>query len=441
MDGGTLKQVVADWLEGDPLPTFVRRELAAPDLTQLTSVLAIVGPRRAGKTYFMYQLAHDLMEVSGYAREDILFVDFEDYRLLGLVPSDVSELLASFEQLAGRRPRYLFLDEVHQLPEWSRVLRTLHNQRRYRIVVSGSNSKLLARETATELRGRYLDALMLPFSFREKLAAAGLRVSPRTFYTSRKGTLLAAFDDYLASGGFPEVVRLQTVPERRRLLQSYFNTVFYRDILERYNIRAKHVLDAMMSHCLGTYGELFSVSRFEKHLKGSGLPGSKRTIANYLRYLQDAFFVIVNEKFSSSPRKRIMNPKKLYLLDTGFSGLSAGLSQNRGKLLENAVATELVRRQQTSYYYHGRHECDFVIVRRRQPVAAIQVCWELTPRNRDRELAGLLEAMSRLGIRDGIILTHHEETMLTYSDRTVAVRPVCQWLLDGATPTPEATTA
>jgi predicted AAA+ superfamily ATPase len=430
MDVGALKQVIAEWLDGDPLPELVRRELAAPNLNQLTSVLAIVGPRRAGKTYYMYQLARDLIEARGCEREDILFVDFEDYRLLGFGPSDMSELLASFEQLAGRRPRFLFFDEVHRLPEWSRVLRTLHNQRRHRIVVSGGNSELLARETATELRGRYVDTLMLPFSFREKLEATGVRVSPRTFYTSRKGVLLAAFDDYLASGGFPEVVQLQTGPERRRLLQSYFNTVFYRDILERYNIRAKHVLDAMMSHCLGTYGDLFSVSRFEKHLKGSGLPGSKRTIANYLRYLQDASFVIVNEKFSSSPRKRIMNPKKLYLLDTGFSGLSAELSENRGKLLENVVATELLRREQTAYYYRGRRECDFVIVKRRRPVAAVQVCWELTSRNRDRELAGLVEAMNELGIRNGVILTHHEETTLTYSNGTVAVRPVCQWLLD-----------
>jgi len=226
------------------------------------------------------------------------------------------------------------------------------------IVVSGNNHELLSREIATELRGRYRDVLMLRFSFDEFLRLKGVEYSKATFHTAARGRILAAFDEYLKSGGFPEVAGRNGVIERRELLQNYYRTIFYRDIIEQYNIKAQHLLEAMMRYCLNTYSELFSISSFEKHLKGNGQPGSKRTISNDLQYMADAFFLIMNEKYSYSPRKRVMNPKKVCLLDTGFTFLATEFSENRGKALENVVAIELLRRQEQVFYHKGRGECD-----------------------------------------------------------------------------------
>ncbi|HDL85996.1 MAG TPA: ATP-binding protein, partial [Candidatus Acetothermia bacterium] len=154
MDRELLLSIVAEWLEETTIPPLIPRQEIQINPEGLKRILAIVGPRRAGKTYFMYQLIQSLLDTGRWTKQDILFLDFEDYRLTGFSPSEVEELFAVFQQLTGQYPQFLFFDEVQRLPNWSRVLRTLHNQHRFRIIISGSNSQLLGREVATELRGR-----------------------------------------------------------------------------------------------------------------------------------------------------------------------------------------------------------------------------------------------------------------------------------------------
>ena len=430
MNRDSLLAIVAEWLEETTIPPLVARLGLQVDPDRLKRILAIVGPRRAGKTYFMYQLIQSLLDAGQWTKQDILFVDFEDYRLSGFSTKDVEELLAVFQQLTGRYPHFLFLDEVQHLPDWGQVLRTLHNRRRFKIIVSGSNSRLLGQEVATELRGRYEDVRMLPFSFEEYLHYREISYRPALLHTPARGKIIAAFEEYLKHGGFPEVVMLTTSSERRRLLQSYFRTIFYRDILDRYHIKARYVLDALMREILEAFSETFSISRFEKHLKNSGLPGSKRTVANYLHYLQEAFFIIANEKFAYSPRRRIMNPKKVFLVDTGLAALGRPFSENRGKVLENLVAIELYRRGQEIYYFKDQNECDFIVKVGPQPTEAIQVCWELTPRNEKRECAGLAEALQTLDLETGTILTFAQAEEREVGGRKIRVQPVWRWLLD-----------
>ena len=426
---GTLLTIIAEWLEEGETPSLVPRHQTATEPENLERILAIVGPRRAGKTYFMYQIIQSLLQDGRCSKEDILFIDFEDYRLGEFTGDSMDELFAAFHQLAGRYPRFLFFDEVQHLPDWNRVLRTLHNRRRFKIIVSESNSKLLDREIATELRGRYEDILMLPFSFREYLRYRGISFTPASLRTAARGNIVAAFDDYIRHGGFPEVVMARTEAQRRKLLQNYFKTIFYREILERYNIKARYVLDALMNDILETYSDIFSISRFEKHLKSNSLPGSKRTISNYLHHLQEAFFVFANEKFSFSPRRRAMNPKKIYLTDTGFVALGRPFAENRGRILENVVAIELFRREMELYYFKNRKECDFVVKQGPRPTHAIQVCWELTERNEKRELAGLVDACSALGLPSGVILTYAQEEEREANGLRIFISPVWRWLL------------
>ncbi len=177
--------------------------------------------------------------------------------------------------------------------------------------------------------------------------------------------------------------------------------------------------------------ELFSISTFEKQLKAASLSGSKRTIANYLHFLEEAFFLITNQKFSYSVRKRMMNPLKVYLMDTGFGLLSGAFSENRGKWLENMVAIELYRQQKKMFYFKENQECDFVVQEGGRPTEAWQVCWEVTSKNEKREFRGLLEAMGTLKLRRGGILTHNQEAIRSFDGKTIRLLPVWKWLLLG----------
>ncbi len=250
MNSEIIKKIVAEWLADKVFPPLVQRD--APDLVleRATEIIAVAGPRRAGKTYYMYQLIQNILAQGNGRREDILFVDFEDYRLTDFTAADTDTLLTAFQQVTGKAPTYLFFDEIQQLPGWSRVLRTLHNQNRYHIVVTGSNAGLLEWEIASELRGRCRNILMMPFSFPEFLRFHGIPDDERTLLTPARGRVLKAFEQYLIEGGFPEVVKKETVPEKRELLQTYYRTIFYRDILERYNVKAKTLLESVMRYSL-----------------------------------------------------------------------------------------------------------------------------------------------------------------------------------------------
>ena len=429
MNGDILPRVIAEWVLGAELPPLTPRERPCPDLAAPRPVFAVVGPRRAGKTYFLYQLIEDLLSAGKARRDDILFVDFEDYRLSDFRPEDMEKLLAAFHQMTGKPPRYLFFDEIQRLPSWSRIVRTLHNTRKYSIVVTGSNASLLSSEIETELRGRYEDCLILPFSFREFLRFRKIEWTPMLLAMPEVGLVHKAFDEYLRYGGFPEQAGLSGEAAKRRLLQSYCDTIFYKDVLDRYGIRARQLLDIVMKNMLESYAAAFSISAFEKQLKDHGLAGSKRSIADYLRYLKEAFFLIALEKFAFSPRKRMMNPKKVYLTDTGFSLLGGAFTENRGRLLENVVAIELFRNRRRAMYFKGKGECDFVVQEGTRPAEAWQACWELNGSAEKREMRGLLEAQRELGIKKGAILTYNQEGTRTFEGETLEVVPVWKWLL------------
>ncbi len=423
-----LEQVVAEWLEGAPLPPRVERKGPGVDPERLRSVLALVGPRRAGKTTYLFQLI-DALLAKGVGRKDVLFVDFEDYRLKGFDASWMDGLLGAHERLAGRPPRYLFLDEIQQAGDWSRILRTLHNRNRHRIVVTGSNSRLLAREVATELRGRYESVLLLPFSFAEYLEFRGAAPTPSRARTpGGAAATSAAFQDWLRHGGYPEVCARATAPEQRRLLQSYFETVVYRDVLDRHSIRARGLLDDLLAWLLEAYATTFSIGAFERRFKGSGRPASKATISSYLRILEEVFFLLRSRKFGFGPGRRLFHPTKSYLIDTGFAGLGGAFSENRGRLLENAVALELHRRGHELYYHADRHECDFIVRDGPRVAGAVQVCWELHPSNEERELRGLQEAMEAVRAPKGLILTFDQEGERRLGARPIPLIPAWRWM-------------
>jgi len=175
-----LKTILTEMYERE-LPELIKRDVKA-DVQTLNNILAIIGPRRSGKTYFMFQLMKELL-LKNYSKDDFLFLDFEDYRLILLSDFNMDILLQSFYELFHKEPKFLFFDEIQNLPNYSRILRTLHNSGKYKIIISGSSSKLLSNEIATELRGRYGSILMLPFSFKEMLKFHNIKITSRTEFS------------------------------------------------------------------------------------------------------------------------------------------------------------------------------------------------------------------------------------------------------------------
>lgn len=419
------KKLIAEWWESK-IPPLLEREIS---LKQSTDILALLGPRRVGKTSCMLLLAKDILKKA--PKEETLFIDFEDNRLIGLKAEKLDDLFIAHQELSSAKLKYLFFDEIQAMPSWSRFLRRLHNQKKYQIIVSGSSSQLLSKEVATELRGRYKSVFISPFSFREFLQLKNISYTPALEYTPGKGTLLRFWNEYLEKGGYPEIILEQDASEQRQKLRSYFETIFYKDVIERNKVQHHELLEMLMIYLLDAPATLLSITQVEKILKERGVAVSKKTISLYLRYLEDAFFSYSVQEFSYSAKKRLMRPRKVYLVDTGLvTFLSSRFSPDKGRLLENSVFLELLRKGQEVFFYHEKKECDFVVKERFKIGKAIQVCYELHEENKKRELGGLLEAMRFFKLEEGILLTQEQEKILEIEGKKIRVLPVWKWVLE-----------
>jgi uncharacterized protein len=414
------KKILSEWQEAKPI-VLVKRDAKINISKEIIS--AIIGPRRVGKTSLM------LIEAQKYNKEETIFIDFEDNRLAGLKNEELDELFIAHEEITGKEAKYLFFDEIQSAPEWSKFIRRLHNTKKYFIFVTGSSSKLLSKEIATELRGRYISTLLLPLTFKEYLRFKGFDYKKTTEFTSKKGQLIKLLREYIAGGGFPATINKNQY-EKRELIKTYFETIFYKDIIERHKIENSGLIEQIINYLIENNGELFSINNFHKILKNKGLETSKKTISQYLKYVEDTFFILTTEKFAYSSKVRIQNPKKVYLVDNSFQTmLSSNFSPNDGKKLESMVMNQLAKTCDKVYYHKEKKECDF-ITKQNAKLSAIQVCLILGDKNKKREVQGLLDAMQTHKIKQGLILTLDQEDKLEENGKIIEIKPVWKWLLD-----------
>ncbi len=409
-----IRDVLLEWLDR-PLPDLVKREAK---FRLSSNILAIFGPRRAGKTYFMYQIVKELMEKHGFERQNIVYLDFEDVRLVGLRPENYGDLVNAIHELFRERHGkiVLMLDEIHNLKNYGKWLRTLHNSGRYYIFIAGSSSRLMAKEIASELRGRYVSQLILPFSFREYLNARKIKID--NIYYLKEGVVLNALREYMNLGGYPEVV----LTGDKDLLRTYKETIFYRDIVDRYNVRDVVSLDLFMKILMDNAGKYLSISKIHNYFKSLGIKKSKKTLTKYFNYFDEAMFIIPVEIFSYSMRDRIRNPRKIYLIDLGFYSLIPRFTKDIGLKMENLVAIELLRRGEEFFYYkYNDKEIDFIT----KNGEIIEVTYTL---DRDH-ISKVSITMSRLGIRITKIITWDEEDEIERYSGKIQVIPLWKWLL------------
>jgi len=416
------------------LPDLIERDL---DInfsilrSPIKKIITIIGPRRAGKTYFLFQTIKKLL-----AKEveitDIIYINFEDERILPMKPEDLEHILnAYFELYTAKSKPFIFLDEIQNISGWDKFVRRLNDQG-LSIILTGSNSRMLGREIATALRGRTLTYEIFPFSFREFLTAKGIAMGKNVIYGKTRHRINQLYEEYLFSGGYPEITFVEEKATKGRILQDYFNTIFYRDLVERYRIKNSELLRQWLNTLMMNLSSPISFNKVENDFRSRGMRLSRATLSSYARYVEDIFFGFFVELYSESVRKRQINPKKFYLIDQGIHNyLTLKFTENRGRILENLVFLELRRRGFHVFYYKtaGGHEVDFLLTDNRG-WKLIQVCHDLSHiETFNREKKALLSGLQELGLETGIILTQHEKREEKIKDYTIKIMPVWEWLL------------
>ena len=357
---------------------------------------AVLGMRRAGKTTFLHQLRADRI-AKGAKLDEAPYWNFEDERLAGLDLSGLSGLYQEHLRLSGgAAPKLLCLDEIQLVPGWERFVRRILDASTHDVVISGSSAAMLSREVATSMRGRGWEVVIHPFSFAEALVHAGQDPAANRSTSRARAAVDARLRSWLHAGGFPEAQGLDDAT-RIRLLRDYVDVAVLRDVVERHEVKSVSALRWMVRHLLGNAGASFSVQKFFDSLKSQGLKVGKDTLHDLLAYLTDCFLVRTVWLETDSERRRMVNPRKVYPVDSGLiATFDRSGKPNLGHALETAVLVELERRGAEVTYVKTTDgfEVDFLARFPGSPPQLIQVAASAAdPQTAERELRALHEAM------------------------------------------------
>ena len=326
------------------LPGLVEREHSKP---LPNKILSFIGPRRAGKTFLLFQIMGELLG-AGIPKEKLVYLNFEDPRLFGLSHTEIREIIKIHWKLypaSAKGDIFVFVDEPQNVKNWENSVRSMHDEG-YKVYVTGSSSKLLSREIATSLRGRSVSQLVLPFSFKESLALKKISLDRERLGSKDKAILLGALDEYLEFGGFPEIIMQQEKENKLRVATEYFNLTVFKDIMERHKLKNTALAQYLLKTLISASSKEYSVHKIYSTIKSQGLKVSKNTLYTYISFIEDCFFAFFVPRLSFSARKKELSINKAYLCDNVFAKLTE-TGSDRGKKMENTVFLELLRRKKT----------------------------------------------------------------------------------------------
>lgn len=430
----TVRQKLGDAV-GFEFPSLIRRDATVS--TMKGKVHAVIGMRRAGKTSFLLQNLADRL-AKGTERQRLVYFNFEDERLAGWRAEDlgwlIEEYYRDFPEFRRRSTVTWCLDEIQVIPGWERFVRRVLDEEKAELFISGSSARMLSREVATSMRGRAMETVIAPFSFREFLRSHRWPhdVSVRLPGGAERSALRKHFDRYLATGGFPEAVGCENDRDRVTLLQGYVDAVLFRDIAERHRVSNLPALRAFVRQLLRNPACLLSVNKIHADFVSRGIAVSKETLLGFLAYLEDAFLVFTVPLFDRSERRRQVNPRKLYLADHGLAiAFSCATDMDRGHLIENVVACELARQGRDIGYIKTAAGCevDFLVHGFDGRRHLIQVASDISsPDTLDREVRALAEASRKIKNSGCLLLCETPPSSASKIPPGIVVEPVWQWL-------------
>lgn len=387
--------------------------------TKSKEIVDVTGPRRSGKSSLLKLILRKLNPKDGF-----LYLNFEDpYFIEHNDPEIILEMVDTFKEYFQPGLKYLFFDEIQNIKSWEKAIRKLRDTNSYKIFISGSSSKLLGGEFASLLSGRHLSYTLLPLSFSEFLIFKKIEVDSKKDLIIKEKTVLRLFDEYLEKGGFPAVV----LSKRPELLKQYYLDIVQKDIISRYDIREKSVMEKMGVFLLSNSAKILSLLSIQKLYDIS-----YELVSAYFSYFKEAFLVFELPQYSHSLKTQQKALKKIYPVDVGLANATSfRFSKEKGRMLESVVFLELIRSGKEVFYYKtsNNKEVDFLI-KTEGTYELIQVCWDLDdPKTKKREIQSLNQAMSETKVKKSLILTYNYEDKIEVDQGIIGVLPVYKWLL------------
>lgn len=398
----TLRSIVkTQQKELETLEYGIDRTLSQKIDLNLPFAVILSGIRRCGKSTLLRQI---MKKANGS-----YYFNFEDPKATSFDLNDFQKLTEIFKEEYGEKDTYFF-DEIQNVEKWEIYVRTMLDKQK-RFLITGSNASLMSKELGTRLTGRHLKQELFPFSYSEFL----------NFTSKQRGA--SSFSEYLQKGGFPEYLKYG----RSDILQELFNDILMRDIVVRHKLRSPKSIKEMALFLVSNVGVEFSYNKLAKAFN----LGSTNSAIAFLSYLEDSYLLFTVAKFDYSLKKQAVNPKKVYAIDNGLADVnSVSFSSNKGRMLENAVFLQLRRAGNDIYYYRGDNECDFVFKEKNAITKVIQVCYNLDEDNKKREINGLIEALEKFNLKEGLILTYDQQDNLEMPGKDIKVYPAWRWFTE-----------
>ncbi|MEG1738813.1 MAG: ATP-binding protein [Odoribacter sp.] len=382
-----------------------------------------VGLRRAGKSYLMFQHIQSLIKSGKAAIEDILYINFEDERIASIKVEELNQLLEAYREMYENKRPLIYLDEIQNVEGWEHFARRLTDSK-YRVYITGSNAKMLSREMATTLGGRYIIKEIYPFSLSEYLSYKKIKLSKNWEYTDDRMTIAKLFEDYFRFGGFPETFELK---DKRSWINSLYLKILLGDIITRNEIRNADAIRLLARKLAESVMQPTTLSRLQHIVSSAGVKVGRNTITDYIGYMKDAYLIFGIANFTDSLSERETSQKR-YFCDNGL--LNVFLSDPQTKLLENIVALALMRRygNEELFYYNKNSEVDFYLPSQKM---AVQASFRLSEAATfERETKALVKMAGSFDIEKAVIVTYDDERTIDVGGVSIAIVPVWKWLLN-----------
>lgn len=420
MNRDTLKQIMIDQKEIYLNNTIITRQY----LLEENVNYCFVGIRRTGKSYLMYQQIKQL-ESKGVPLSQIVYVNFEDERLLETKVTDLNTILEIGLEMSGSTNKpYLFLDEIQNINGWEKFVRRIADMK-YRINITGSNSKMLSSEIASTLGGRFIIMNVYPYSFTEYLTANHREKNYLdVISTQDRADVLSLYNEYVTFGAFPELVDIKN---KRAFLSSIYQTIYLGDIITRNKISNDFAIKLILKKIAESVTKPLSFSRLTNILKNTGMAIGKQTVINYVGYMTDSYLLFTLQNYAAKLVDKETSPK-YYFMDTGLLGLM--LLDSKSAQLENLVAIELIRRYgvENVFFFENNVEIDFYIPSERLAIqVSLQVLDDID--TKERETRAFAKLNNFIPDSKCILITNSEETNLEYDGIDIEVIPIWKWLL------------
>lgn len=424
-----LQQLIVSFQQELPV-SLLPRDTKLP--INSNKIITVPGVRRCGKSSVLMLTINRILQ-NNISKENILFLNFDDERL-NLKVEEFDLILQAYREMYPNIPFsevYVFFDEIQVSDGWEQFVRRIYDQETKNIFISGSNSKMLATDIATSLRGRTLQFEIFPLSFREFCNFK--KLDSNVFYTPARAKLISSFKEYMVYGGFPEAV-INNYSHSDRLMQEYYFVMLYKDLIERFHIQNVTAVKYFVQRLFANLSKPTSIHKIYNELKSAGVAVNKNFLYQLVEYSEAVYLFFKLTRFENSYLKETFSDKKYYCIDNGLKkALQSKTNEDNGQLLENTVFLWL--RQQTFFqrglhFYKIKKECDFVLFDGDKPEKIIQSCWDISePDTLKREIAGLTEAAKYLNCNDLTIITAEEEKEIKQDNFIIKIVPAWKEML------------